>query len=407
MKKILCVLLVLVMAATLFAGCSNKPNLSYAVTGTVDGEKKEFPVGPYRYYVQWMTDYYYAYLSYIASQSNAKVTWTEMLADKSLSGGKQTLSDSIIESAKDQYMTYLYVEVTFDALGLTLDAEDEKEINRIIQQDWVALYGNDGFNTIRQTLGMSYDEFRNLMACNIKSEKILDYYYGEGGPNEITQQEMKDYFENNYVRFKYVVMMTQDTDGNEYNETKLAQIEADKNTVLSELAKGTDISDLIPQYSDDYNEITDDLTPSEEEALELQNKTVLEDGLIVNDQGVFSESLATYYNITVDEDIVDKVFSLKNGEYAAVTIEDSVWIVQRLDHKEKESYFTDVKDSVFKTLYADDLAAKHTDWRSRLNYVYNEDVIDAYRPEYLADLFKFSDTTGSAAGSTAGTAAKK
>ncbi len=127
---------------------------------------------------------------------------------------------------------------------------------------------------------------------------------------------------------------------------------------------------------------------------ELQNKTMLEDGLIVNDKGVFSESLASYYNITVDEDIVDKAFSLKNGEYATVTIDDSVWIIQRFDHNEKESYYTDVKDSVFKTLYADDLSAKHTDWRSRLNYVYNEDVIDAYRPEYLADLFKFSDTTG-------------
>ena len=394
MKKVLSLFLVLVLATAIFAGCSKKADLSYAVTGTVNGETKEFPVGPYRYYVQWMTDYYYAYLSYIASQSNTKMTWTEMLADKSFSGGKMTLSDSIIESAKDQYMTYLYIDVTFDALGLKLDAEDEKEVDRIIQQDWVALYGNDGFNTIRQTLGMSYDEFRNLMACNLKSEKILDYYYGEGGPNEIPEKEMKDHFANNYVRFKYVVMMTQDSDGNEYNDTKLAKIEANKNAVLAELEKGTDITTLIPQYSDDYTEITDDLTATEKETLELQNKTMLEDGLIVNDKGVFSESLASYYNITVDEDIVDKAFSLKNGEYATVTIEDSVWIIQRFDHNEKESYFTDVKDSVFKTLYADDLAAKHTDWRSRLNYVYNEDVIDAYRPEYLADLFKFSDTTG-------------
>lgn len=395
MKKLLCLCLVVVMTAALFVGCSRQPDLSYAITGTVDGETKEFPVGPYRYYVQWMTDYYYAYLTYIASQSNKEFTWTEMLADTSLSGGKQSLSDTIIESAKDQYMSYLYIDVTFDALGLTLNEEDEKEVDRIIREDWVALYGNDGFNTIRQALGMSYDEFRNLMACNRKSEKILEYYYGEGGPNEISSEEMKDYFDNNYVRFKYVVLMTQDSDGNEYNETKLAEIENTKNTVLSELEKGTNINDLIVAYSDDYTEITDEMTTSEKESLTLQNETILNDGLIVNDQGVFSESLASYYNITVDEDIVDKVFSLKNGEYAAVTIDDSVWIVQRLDHKEKDTYFTDVKDTIFKTLYADDLSAKHTDWRSRLNYVYNEDVIDAYRPEYLEDLFKFSETTGS------------
>jgi molybdopterin converting factor small subunit len=174
----------------------------------------------------------------------------------------------------------------------------------------------------------------------------------------------------------------------------MAEIKGKKDAVLAGLEKGTAMEDLIKQYSDDYKEITEEMTVSEKESYELQNKTMLEDGLIINDQGIFSESLATYYSITVDEDIVDKVFALKNGEYAAVTIDDSIWVVQRFDHKEKESYFTDVKDSVFKTLYADDLAAKHTDWRSRLNYVYNEAVIDAYRPEYLSDLFKFSQTSG-------------
>jgi hypothetical protein len=80
--------------------------------------------------------------------------------------------------------------------------------------------------------------------------------------------------------------------------------------------------------------------------------------MVINDQGVFSEDLATLYNITVDSDVVDKVFSLKNGEYAAVTIKNSIWIVKRYDHTEKESYFTDVEETVFAALYADDLAAK-------------------------------------------------
>ncbi len=395
MKKVLSLCLALLLVCSVFAGCNRKPDISYIITGTVDGESKEFPVAPYRYYVQWMTDYYYAYLTSLAAQMEKKMSWTEMLADKSLSGGKQSLSDTIIETAKDQYMSYLYIELTFDKLGLQLDGEDEKEISRIIQQDWVNLYGNDGFNSIRQAMGMSYDEFRNLMACNIKSEKILQYYYGEGGPNEITQQEMKDHFASNYVRFKYVVKMTKDTDGNKYNDTKMAEIEADKAAVLAGLEQGIAIEELIPQYSDDYVEITDKMSVSEKESYELQNQTMLEDGLVINESGVFSESLATYYDITVDEDVVDKVFSLKNGEYAAVTIDDSIWIVQRLDHTEKESYFTDVKETVFKELYAEDLAAKHTDWRSRLNYVYNEAAIDAYRPEYLTDLFKFSQTSGS------------
>ncbi|MBQ1965792.1 MAG: hypothetical protein II348_03870 [Clostridia bacterium] len=394
MKKVLSLFLALLLMLTVFAGCNRKPDLSYIVTGTVDGESRNFPIGPYRYYVQWMTDYYYAYLSTMAAQMDKKMSWTDMLADTSFSGGTRTLSDTIIETAKDQYMSYLYIELTFDQLGLSLTEEDQKEIDRIIQKDWVALYGNDGLNTIRQGLGMTYDEFRNLMACNIKGDKILQHYYGKGGAYEVTDQEMEEYYANNYVRFKYVVKMTQDSDGNKYNDTKMAQIEADKTAVLDALSKGTPMADLIPQYSDDYTEITDKMTVSEKETFEKQNKAMVEDGLVINDQGVFSEELATYYSITVDEDIVDKVFSLKNGEYAAVTVDNAIWIVQRLDHKEKEEYYTAVKDACFKALYADDLAAKHTDWRSRLNYIYNDAAIDAYRPEYLEDMFKFSESTG-------------
>ncbi len=395
MKKLIALLLAALLTVALFAGCSGKEDLSYAVTGTLNGETREFSTGAYRYYVQWMTDYYYAYLSYIASQSNKELSWSQMLQDTSLSGGKQTLSDSIIETAKDQYMTYLFVETTFDELGLKLDAEDEKEIDRIIQEDWVKLYGNDGFNTIRQTLGMNYDEFRNLMACNVKSEKILDYYYGKGGPYEITEDELKAEYTNNYVRFKYIVMMTKDSDGKDLGKDALAEIETKKNTVLDELGKGTDIKDLIVKYSEDYNEITDKMTVSEKESYELQNKTILEDGLIVNEDGVFSENLATYYNITVDEDVVEKAYSLKNGEFAAVEIDDSVWVIQRFDHNEKEDYFNDVKATIYKNLYAPDLQSKHTEWRSRLNYTYNQAVIDAYRPENLADLFDFSSTGNS------------
>ncbi len=392
MKKVISLILVAVMAVMLFAGCSKSPDLSYVITGTVDGENKKFETGPYRYYIQWMTDYYYAYVGSIASQLKQEMDWKKMLADTSLTAPK-TLSDYIITNAKDQYMTWLYIESTFEELGLELTAEDEKAVNRIIQSDWVALYGNDRFNTIRQTLGLSYDEFWNLMACNVKSEKILDYYYGEGGPNEITEEEMKDYYTNNYVRFKYAVFMLEDTDGNDYDEQKVAQIKANKDAALAALDAGTSFEDVLVQYSDDYNEITDKMTVSEKESYELQNKTMVEDGLIINDEGVFSQTLATYYNITIDEEIVDEVFGLKDGEYTTVTTDNSIWIVKRYSNTEKDTYYTDVKESVFSALYADDLSAKHTEWRNRLNYVYNDAVIEAYKPENLADLFDFSNTS--------------
>lgn len=393
MKKAVALLMAVLLIVSVLVGCAGKKqDLSYVITGTVDGESKEFPVGPYRYYVQSMSDYYYAYVNTLAQQMEKKIEWSEMLADTSMTK-PQTLSEYIVTTAKDQYMTWLYIESTFDALGLELTAEDEKEIDRIIQSDWVSVYGNDRFNTIRQTLGLSYDEFRNIMARNIKGERILDYYYGEGGPNEVTEAEKKEYYTNNYVRFKYVIFMTQDSDGKDYTGDKLAEIQANQAAAQAALDGGTAFETVLREYSDDYTEITDKMTTAEKESYELQNTTMVEDGLIIDENGIFSETLATYYNITIDEDLVDAVFALKDGETTTVTLDNAVWIVKRYDNNEKESYYTDVKESVYKALYEEDFAAKHTDWRNRLNYVYNEAVIEAYKPENLADLFDFAGTS--------------
>ena len=390
MKKVLALLLILVMTATMLFGCTPAPDASYAITATVNGEQVKYPVGPYRYYVQWMTDYYYAYINTVASQMQQKLNWEQVLASTDLTA-PLTLSEFIINNAKEQYMTYLYIEQTFDDLGLSLTPDDEKTIDKIIQTDWVSVYGNDGFNTVRQKLGLTYDEFRNLIACNLKSEKITEYYYGKGGPNEVTDQEKKDYFEKNYVRFKYVVLMLEDSEGNAYNKDKVASQKALRDAAVAELDAGALFEDVLKKYSDDYKEISDDLTSSEKEAQEKQNTTMVEDGLIINEDGVFSQDLATYYNITVDSNIVNKVFALKDGEYATVELKDSIWIVKRYVNNEKEQYFTDVEIDVFRALYADDLSAKHTEWRNRLNYIYNEAAVELYKPENLTDLFKFSN----------------
>lgn len=393
MKKLLALILAVLMTVSLFAGCTGgEPDTSYAITAKVNGETVTFPVEPYLYYLQWMRDYYYAYMQTVAAQSQKKLNWEEVLKSTALTA-PDTLSQFLVKTAQDQYMAYLYVEETFKELGLTLSAEDEKAIDQIIQQDWVSLYGHDTFNTIRQNLGMTYDEFRNLMASNIKSEKIVEYYYGEGGVEEIAEEEMLDYYRNNYVRFKYVIFMTKDSDGNKYGSDKIKEIEGKRDAALAELAAGTSFEDVLVKYSEDYTDITDkDLTASEKEALELQNKTMLEEGLIIDDKGVFSETLATYYNITVDEDIVEEVFSMKDGEYQAVTIDDSIWIVKRYSVDEEESYFEGVKEQVFKALYSEDLSAKHTAWRQKLDYTYNQAVLDKYTPETLTDMFDFSGT---------------
>lgn len=394
MKKFVALLLVAIMAVSVLSACTDKEKeLSYAITATVNGEEVRYSAGPYRYYLQWTHDYYYSYLSTLYSKSGKTMDWSALLESTAFSGTKETLSQTIVKEAKELYMLYLYVQETFDDVGLTLSAEDEAAIDKLIQNDFVGVYGNDKFNTIRQTLGLSYDEFRSVVGTNIKSERLVEYFYGENGVQAISQAEKKDYFKNNYARFKYVIKMTVDSDGNEYSKTKVEEVRGQIDAAVAELNAGVPFEDVLVKYSEDYNMLTDDMTVSEKEAYELQNKTMLEDGLIINEAGVFSQNLATYYGISVDADVVDKVFSLKIGEYATVTIDDSIWIVKRYDHMEKESYYTDVENAVYSSLYSEDLSSKHTAWTQSLNYTYNEKLLETYKPETLTDLFDFANAS--------------
>lgn len=392
MKKIIAMLLVILMAAALFAGCSGS-GLDYIVTAKKNGETVNYSAKPYIYYLQWIRDYYYAYFTTAAAQMEQTLNWDNVLQSTTLTA-PDTMSQFLVKSAKEQYLTYLYIQETFEELGLTLTAEDEAQVDAIIQQDWVGVYGYDKFNTIRQQLGFTYDEFRDLLACNIKSEKIVNYYFGEGGSKEITEDEMYDYFKNHYVRFKYIVFSTADSDGNKYKDEKLEAVKAQRDAALAELEGGASFEDVLMKYSEDYFDLTDGtILPSQKEAYEKQNESMVNDGLVIDEDGVFSEALASYYNISVDEDIVEQVFAMKDGEYHAVTIDGSIWIVKRYAVDEKESYFEGVQSMIFKALYSEDLVILQTTWRSQLDYAFNQAVLDKYPPESLTDLFDLAGTS--------------
>ncbi len=366
------------------AGCTPKADASYIITA--NGEK--YPVEPYLFYLRWMHDYYYAFAQEVADANKQSVNWTKVLASTDLTA-PLTLSEYLVSSAKSSYLTYVVVNKVFRELGLSLTQEQWDEVDQIIQKDWVMVYGQDGFNSLRNELHMSWEEFRDLMAVQKKSDAIIQYYYGTGGELEISEEEMKDYFEEKYARFKYIVLMTKDDKDKDLSEEELAQKKETRDTVLARLEEGAAFEDLIREYSEDYVRDTSDLTTAEKESAEKQNTMVTEDGLVTNTDGVFDSALATYYSIKVDTDVVDKVFTIKEGEYTTVEIDDSIWIVKRYSTGEKEEYFESAREDCFSALYASDLNTKFTKWTAELNYAYNDAALTTYAPENLTVLFRF------------------
>ena len=172
--------------------------LGLALTGcapsvmTANGEKMK--TGYYSFYVHWQRDYYKELLKNYGYDISASMDnyFTETA----------TVRDTIINTAKNQYLTFVVVTEKFEELGMTLSEEDQNQIQQQYNDEWIKIYGEAGMKKILKTLGLKKDEFFTLLSVEYKSDALLEYYYGEQVQTPITEQDKKDYYNENYYRFK-------------------------------------------------------------------------------------------------------------------------------------------------------------------------------------------------------------
>ncbi len=370
-KKVIASLLLVVLAVGLImTGCS-KPVM------TAKGEKQK--AGYYSFYIHWQRDYYKELLkgyNYdISASMDSYFTETE------------TVRDSIISTAKSQYLTFIVVSEKFEELGLSLTEEQQNEIEKQYSDEWIKVYGDAGMKTILKTLGLKKDEFLNLLSLEYKSDALLEYYYGENGITPITEQDKKDYYNENYYRFKYILFTTADENGKALPADEVANKRNLAESLCKQAQDGGSFEDLMAKNSEDYVAITDKMTQEEKESAEKSNTDAVTKGLICDDAGIFNQALYNYYDICVNQAILSQLDKMELGEVSVVEIDNSVWVVKKYDLNEDPSYYESRKETVFQKLYADDFSNKYTVWLAELDYQFNDEVINELDPAKFTDLF--------------------
>lgn len=372
-KKIIAFLLFILLSASLLmtTGCSS----DYIMTAK--GEKLN--AGYYSFYIHWQRDYYKEYL-----KNNGYDITTSM--DEYYTEN-MTLRETIISTAKTQYLSFVVVSEKFEELGLSLTEEQQANIESLYHDEWLKTYGEAGMKNILKTLGLKKNEFMNLLSIQTKSEALLDYYYGENGQTPITEQDKRDYFAKNYVRFKYVLLSTVDSENKLLPPEEISNKRALANDILTKVENGNSFEDLIKDYSEDYNKIADNMTAEDKASAEKSNQSAITDGLISDLNGVFNQTLYTYYNINVNTNIVNKLVEMNVGDSAIVEIDNSIWVIKKYDLNEDPAYFSDREKSIYEALYANDFSARYTRWLAEMEYSFNDAMIKELDPGKFSDLF--------------------
>lgn len=196
-KKITAVTAALAIASA-FAGCT--PSIGSGTTEALTIGDKEIPAGVFIYYTMQ---------GFNEAQSIIQTNTGEMPEVKDVKNSNIDSIDSsdwIQNKATDYCAGYAGILEEFEAIGGTLTAEDidsaEEMADYYYYQD-ARLEEN----------GVSLDSMKKIAESTYMEQAIFEHYYGFEGEKGCSEDELKDYFDENFARVKYVSISLLDEAG--------------------------------------------------------------------------------------------------------------------------------------------------------------------------------------------------
>ncbi|MBR1423462.1 MAG: hypothetical protein IJ571_08500 [Ruminococcus sp.] len=102
------------------------------------------------------------------------------------------LSDYALKATKE----YAVVVEKFEEYGLELTNDELKDINDSVNDAW------DSQGDLYEYEGISKESIKLAQKASLMRDKLFDYFYGEGGKEEVTSADMESYLNDNYMRYK-------------------------------------------------------------------------------------------------------------------------------------------------------------------------------------------------------------
>ena len=160
-----------------------------------------------------------------------------------------TLGSSMPQAAKDQSVYARVVLQKFNELGLKLTYDQEKQMTQL-RQDTIDSMGYDAFAKQIANFGFSDQSYNNFMYISQCYNALNEYYYGENGANVPSDEDLRQYFSDNYIAAKHILISTVDsTTGETIRTDEEAKAEAQK--ILDRINAGEDYDALMNEYSED------------------------------------------------------------------------------------------------------------------------------------------------------------
>ena len=295
--------------------------------------------------------------------------------------------DWVNDQAVKGMQEYVAVENKFNELGLAFENNEEALAKANVEQWWA--YVSEYFESI----GVSQESYLDVVINGEKKAAIFDYYYGEGGENEVAESDIKAYLNENFARIKYIDMPLKDGEGNLLKSDGKAEIKAMAEEYIERLKNGEAFEDISDEYDEYYNGLIEAANATEVTDAEFTTDTAEEpvDDLTATEGTEEVDELVLLGSVTsadypipsasVHEKVVGDALNV--GEYLLIEEDEVYYIVYKMDLYADEEYYDYKKTDVLNELKGDEFDATVDSWTTGQNVVVNDAAVKRYKVEKL------------------------
>lgn len=317
-KKFTAMAVSITLASTLF-GCTPSYGSGSKSAMSIDGY--DVPAGLFIYYsMQGYTE-----AANLLNEQNG--TTPEIKDVKNSQIDSLDSTDWIQNKATDYCLDFVTIQKEFEAIGGELAQEDIDEA-----EEMAAYYYAQDSRLDKN--GISLDTMEKMAQMTYMEQEVFDYYYGFEGSEGCSEEELKDYFDENFARVKYLEISLTDDEGNELSEDEQRELRKMAEKYANQInAKSGELKKMqeVEAVKEDYNEyIAAQTTTAEGETTTTTTTTTT---ATTSEGETTTETTTTTTNPYANERLLQKSTTTSAEESETGTIDTQTETVETDDEK--------------------------------------------------------------------------
>ena len=206
---------------------------------------------------------------------------------------KKLLKQAVIDECKK----YVAINTSFRDKGLSLSSADKVEISQNVNNFWIR------FESHYNEIGVSKQTLYKIEESKACEKALLNFYYSDKGVSPVGEDQIKAYFNENYVAVRLVTGYLFNVDE---NGASVPMTDDQKNNLVNSFSS---VATMVNSGSS-----------LEESVSSLGTGTEIRDSLIhAKDSG------------TLPDGFFSATKAIETGKAAAISLGDYIFLVQRID----------------------------------------------------------------------------